>query len=323
MVIKRGTNGVDKLVGTTAFVTLLMLLAGNAVAATKIGTARNDTLNGTAGADILGGRAGNDTLNGLGGTDKVYGDTENDKLFGSDGNDQLYGGPGNDALDGGNGDDRLYGQEDRDVLRGGPGNDVLVDDSGYDFEGNLLYGAAGSDTISLGIGDAYGGDGNDTISVCSGKAFGEAGNDTITIFACDDGDIYGFLQGGGTARGGPGADKLVFDTPVCGDLHVTYTGWEPGIDQITGRLWSWDFPPDAGDAPCSEAIAVPLGTVREYMLKHFDTNRDKHISKADGPTFLANRDSLTFPVDPSTGKQSLEFRTVSGRLYLQDVTTLF
>ena len=85
---------------------------------------------------------------------------------------------------------------------------------------------------------------------------------------------------------------------------------------------SWDFPPDTPDY-CGEAIAIPLGTVREYLLKHFDTNRDKHISKADGPTFLANGESLTFPVDPSTGKRSLELRVVNRRLYLPDVTTLF
>ena len=107
------------------------------------------------------------------------------------------------------------------------------DDSGYDYEGNLLYGGAGNDTITVGAGRAYGGDGNDRVSVCSGEGYGEAGNDTITMFACDDGDAFGFISGGGTVRGGPGADKLVFDTPVCGDLHVTYVGWEPGIDQIT------------------------------------------------------------------------------------------
>ena len=39
-----------------------------------------------------------------------------------------------------------------------------------------------------------------------------------------------------------------------------------------------------------------LGTQRDYLLKHFDTNRDKHISKADGETYLANGDNLTFPV---------------------------
>ena len=63
--------------------------------------------------------------------------------------------------------------------------------------------------------------------------------------------------------------------------------------------------------------------MREYLLKHFDTNRDKHISKADGPTFRADGSSLTFPINPSTGKRSLTLHVHDLRLYLPDVTTLF
>jgi hypothetical protein len=85
---------------------------------------------------------------------------------------------------------------------------------------------------------------------------------------------------------------------------------------------SWDFPPDTPDY-CGEAIAVPLGGVREYLLKHFDRNRDKHISKADGLAVRAGVGSLTFPIDPQTGKRSLDLRLVNSRLYLPDVVTLF
>jgi Ca2+-binding RTX toxin-like protein len=349
VVIKRGTNGTathglaaltrppEDRRGTriAAAAALLVALAGGAEAATKIGTAGNDTLNGTALADILAGRAGNDTLNGLAGADKLYGDTENDRLFGGDGNDLLYGGPGNDAHDGGSGDDRLTGQEGRDVLRGGSGNDALyggpdAEDS-YEFDGigeaDVLYGGPGNDAMDLTNSDVgYGGDGADTISVCGAVAYGEGGNDRFLPIACNNNSSSpeSYYEGEATLRGGLGSDTLVLTTPPCGNLWVTFVGWEPGVDRLEGDLWTTRYE-EGEDSYCVYGQGTPyrIGPIKDYLLQHLDTNHDRHISKADGPTFLVDGSNLTFPTDPTTGKQSLRLQLFGGDLYLPDVTTLF
>lgn len=313
--------------GTVAAVALLVAFAGEAVAATKIGTPGNDTINGTALADILGGRDGKDTINGLGGDDKVYGDTGNDRLYGGDGNDQVYGGPGDDTIEGGPGNDRLFGQEGADVMRGGPGDDYISGDDLGCFEGcgepDRIYGDAGADTIYAGPEDvAFGGDGNDRITVCNAEGYGELGNDTLQVTSECQYDNYGFSWADGTVRGGPGADTLVFDTPFCGDIHVTFIGWEPGIDQISGKLVDTTFPSGQGGV-CSLAVPAQLGGVREYALKYFDANRDRHVNLADGPRVLPNGDRLDFPINPLTGKRSLKIYLLQSDLYLPDVTTLF
>lgn len=79
-----------------------LALSTSALAATIVGTAKDDVIRGTAKADMLIGKAGSDKLYGLGG------------------NDTLVGGPGKDTLVGGAGADRL---------QCGPGRDVAIADA--------------------------------------------------------------------------------------------------------------------------------------------------------------------------------------------------
>jgi hypothetical protein len=91
-----------KLVGQRTFtvgiaLTALALVGStSSLAATIVGTAKNDIIRGTAKADVLSGKAGNDKLYGLGG---------NDTLVGGPGKDTLVGGPGADKLQCGQGRD--------------------------------------------------------------------------------------------------------------------------------------------------------------------------------------------------------------------------
>jgi len=92
-----------KLVGQRTFtvgiaLTVLALLAStSSLAATIVGTAKNDVIRGTAKADKLYGKAGNDKLYGLGGNDVLVGGAGNDTLVGGAGADTLQCGPGRDV----------------------------------------------------------------------------------------------------------------------------------------------------------------------------------------------------------------------------------
>ena len=93
------------------------------LAATIVGTAKDDKINGTAGRDVIVGLGGNDVINGLAGKDIICGGS---------GNDSLNGGSGNDAIFGGNGDDHIRGGAASDNLVGNVGVDTLSGDAGVD-----------------------------------------------------------------------------------------------------------------------------------------------------------------------------------------------
>ncbi|HEY3021436.1 MAG TPA: hypothetical protein VGJ32_14660, partial [Solirubrobacteraceae bacterium] len=84
--------------------------------ATKVGTARADTIAGTRNRDVIAALGGNDNVRGLAG---------NDLICGGAGDDRLNGGPGNDTLRGEAGNDRLTDHAGRDRLSGGAGNDRI------------------------------------------------------------------------------------------------------------------------------------------------------------------------------------------------------
>jgi len=89
-----------RLRGTTiALAALLMLAATSALAASIVGTARNDVLRGTPAADRISGGRGND------------------RLFGHGGNDVLTGGPAVDRFDCGAGRDVANAQAGESVAR--------------------------------------------------------------------------------------------------------------------------------------------------------------------------------------------------------------
>lgn len=297
---------------------------------TKIGTPNNDIIRGTANADIIGGRAGNDKIYGLGGADKLYGDTNNDILYGGDGNDQIYGGPGNDTIYGENGDDTLDGQSGLDVIYGGAGNDkiyssceVCAGEIGYV---DLIYAGPGNDSIVASYDKIFGGDGDDTFILCGSIAFGEKGNDKFFFdIDCDVG-FDGFGETDATVYGGPGSDLLDFTTPgaiksTCGHIRVTFNNWEPGVDRLTGTLWTHRF--DGPSNVCDDGEPMSLGGAVDYIRRNFDVNRDGHVGKADGPQFYENGSKLSFPINPLTGKQSMLLELAGNELYLPDVTTLF
>jgi Ca2+-binding RTX toxin-like protein len=82
---------------------MLVLAAGVALAALRVGNDQPNTLRGTYGDN-----KGQDTLLGKGAGDRLVGRSAADQLAGSLGSDSLYGNDGNDTLDGGLGQDRIF-----------------------------------------------------------------------------------------------------------------------------------------------------------------------------------------------------------------------
>lgn len=85
--------------------------------ATKVGTAKADTIKGTPKPDVIAAGAGNDKVSALGGKDIVCGEGGNDQLGGGPGGDLLLGGPGRDTLKGNGGVDRFVGGPGRDSVK--------------------------------------------------------------------------------------------------------------------------------------------------------------------------------------------------------------
>ncbi len=204
-----------------------------------------DTVN--AGNDTLGMQvdagAGDDWLQTGSGNDTVFGGTGNDTLIGGAGADVSYGGAGDDSLVGGAGADSLYaGAGDdwvsdenatgtvagsADTVDLGDGNDRFVGTGSGSGDTDLVYGGAGSDTITVtqSSDTVYGGDGNDVITTLDkdgpggDQLYGDAGDDQITGANTND-QLYGgtgndLLFGGGngdTLSGGADNDQLTGGT---------------------------------------------------------------------------------------------------------------
>lgn len=238
----RGTRGDDNLVGTEED----DLIEGRK---------GHDTLYGGAGADTLVGSTGDDTcyvdsaLDQVvekrdGGTDTVVAtvdwklgkNVENLTLngFPSDGlrgignalDNIIQGDIGQNFIDGGDGNDTIDGgwalsPGTADTLIGGAGDDDITASAGG-WEGDLLYGGTGNDTLRGPSATLYGEDGDDLLiggpgwgHHASGNAlYGGTGNDS--------------LQGGGYLDGGDGDDLMdtTYGTGALGGL---------GNDTLTGR----------------------------------------------------------------------------------------
>lgn len=113
------------------------------------GTPGNDRLVGTVNDDQLYGLGGRDTLRGQGGDDHLEGGAGDDALFGEGGNDQLHDGTGSDTLLGGAGDDQFEMTADpayQDTARGGDGNDRFT---GRGLGNDRLYGENGADWFDV------------------------------------------------------------------------------------------------------------------------------------------------------------------------------
>jgi Ca2+-binding RTX toxin-like protein len=96
---------------------VLLLASGVALALTKVGGPRGDTLMGTNGSDKLLGKGGSDWIEGRGGKDEIRGGRGNDEPLA----------PVVGDLDGGGGADIISGGPGRDTLGDGPMDDSSVD----------------------------------------------------------------------------------------------------------------------------------------------------------------------------------------------------
>ncbi|BBP57824.1 hypothetical protein PHLH4_14140 [Pseudomonas sp. St316] len=206
--IFQGTAQADTFTGSTAAAENFV---GGAGADTLNGLGRGDgawylTSSAAVQIDLLAGTASGGDAQGdvLANIDNLIGSQFNDTLTGNAYSNKLEGGAGNDLLYGGDGDDFIYGgiatdtsalgltpstSVEADTLYGGNGNDTMRS-SGNDA-GSVLYGEAGSDSLTVSSGIAYGGDGNDTLTG-TGYGYelhGGAGFDTFNMNA--SGDAYG------------------------------------------------------------------------------------------------------------------------------------
>lgn len=210
------------------------------VAATRVGTAGNDSILGTAGADVIVAGAGNDNINGLGGNDRICGDAGNDSINGSTGDDFVLGGSGSDRISGSDGADTLVGNpgggsndDAGDTISGGPGNDFLDGWFGNDSlrggPGNdQLRGEAGTDSITYSDAPSA-----VTVSLVSNTATGGAGSDSIVavenVIASPFSDRVTGSAGANTVNAGSGNDT------VDGQAGNDRLSGESGNDLLRGR----------------------------------------------------------------------------------------
>ena len=207
----RGLGGIDLLRGGGGNDTI----EGGDGPDSLYGDRDNDIIRGGAGDDVLRGGRGSDTLNGGDGEDAIRADLGDDWIVGSPGADYLNGGPGFDTVD--------YSDSPRSgdvyysgviVAIGSAG--VLVPGEGGLADGDVLtsvesvVGSEHDDWIDVGdiVGRAF----SDPVSH---RAYGGRGNDELWGFEVDhldggDGDDLLVSHGGGTVRGGSGADRFDF-----------------------------------------------------------------------------------------------------------------
>src|SRR5215207_7398277 len=105
-----------------AMAVALGLASGMALAATIVGTDRDETFLGTAYADTIRAKGGADEVRRRGGPDQLYGNASRDKIYGGFGKgDRVHGGRRNDRLF----SEDIFSQSGdyRDVVDCGPGHD--------------------------------------------------------------------------------------------------------------------------------------------------------------------------------------------------------
>jgi Ca2+-binding RTX toxin-like protein len=99
----------------------LVSASGIALAATILGTDKDETLIGTRYADLVVANGGADEVRGNSGPDQLYGNAGRDRIRGGFGEDHLYGGGGDDTIF----SEDIFSQSGayRDVVDCGPGDD--------------------------------------------------------------------------------------------------------------------------------------------------------------------------------------------------------
>jgi Ca2+-binding RTX toxin-like protein len=255
------SNGVDGVLSTPGWVTVLVLQNFTATSLTSENFVTGLSPDGASGAGQL--------INGTADTDSLVGGFFNDTVNGLGGDDQLFGGFGNDQLDGGTGGDRLSGGIGNDLVLGGDDDDVFPGNESFgDFGDDTLYGGSGADRFEdwHGQNHMYGEDGNDVFDVnrASITISGGAGQDryTITYVSADrDCVVSDFAVG----SGGDLIDvsDLLIDS---GARYNSYTGGNPfaqGVLRLeqsgADTLLQWD-----ADGPGSST-----GWVTALVLQNF------------------------------------------------------
>ncbi|WP_207282565.1 calcium-binding protein [Pseudomonas sp. FW300-N2F2] len=298
--IFQGTAQADAFTGSTGAAENFI---GGAGADRLNGLGRGDgawylTSNDAVQVDLLAGTASGGDAQGdvLANIDNLIGSQFNDTLTGNAYSNKLEGGAGNDLLYGGDGDDFIYGGTVTDIstlaltpssgaqadtLYGGNGNDTMMS-SGNDA-GSVLYGEAGSDTLTVSSGIAYGGDGNDILTG-TGYAYelhGGAGFDTFNMNA--SGDAYG----------GEGGDAYIVNSKSMVAIEDTGT---TGVDTV--RLKNIQSVNDV------QVIKTDAGAyifnVADYQSGNLDSGvflKDWYAGSNTIETFFTNNgDSFTLPV---------------------------
>lgn len=188
--------------------------------------AGDDLLYAGWGHDFVEAGTGNDTIWAAGGDDTIYGNAGDDVIGGGDGNDMLWGGDGHDLIFGDAEDDTLGGAAGNDTIWAGDGRDLVFGDLGHDEIG----GGIGADQLWAGPGDdlIYGGEGWDSLG-------GGTGNDTIwadggndLVFGGDGDDMIAGGIGLDTIWAGPGNDT------IYGGADHDLMGGGTGADRIYG-----------------------------------------------------------------------------------------
>lgn len=171
--------------------------SSSVVAATIVGTPKNDVLRGTAKADKLDGKAGND------------------RLYGLAGNDLLVGGPGNDILTGGSGVD---------TFKCGPGRDTAIARANGKVAADCEV-VRGPLLPALAVGDASvaeGDSGTSTLSVP--VTLSKSVTWTVSVqYATADGSATAptdYTAGSGTITFAPGESSKSIELAVNGDTAV-------------------------------------------------------------------------------------------------------
>ncbi|UZE85208.1 beta strand repeat-containing protein [Pseudomonas viciae] len=298
--IFQGTAQADTFTGSTAAAENFI---GGAGADTLNGLGRGDgawylTSSDAVQIDLLAGTASGGDAQGdvLANIDNLIGSQFNDTLTGNAYSNKLEGGAGNDLLYGGDGDDFIYGgtatdtsalgltpstSVEADTLYGGNGNDTMRS-SGNDA-GSVLYGEAGSDSLTVSSGIAYGGDGNDTLTG-TGYGYelhGGAGFDTFNMNA--SGDAYG----------GEGGDAYVVNSKTMVAIEDTGT---TGADTVTLK--------NIQSVNDVQVIRIDTGAyifnAADYQSGNLDSGvflKDWYAGANTIETFFTNNgDSFTLPV---------------------------
>lgn len=180
----RARMGLGRLLAAVLLTSLLALPAPapaagaptcGGLAATIVGTTKDDELVGTTGPDVIAGLGGQDRIDGAAGNDVICGDAGADLLLGGDGDDRIYGG-----------DNGLVPEPEEGPS---PGRDEITPGAGDDLVDLGLNTHRGYRTYVYDLVDFSDAATGVTVDLVAGTAVGE-GSDEIVVPAARPGESY-------------------------------------------------------------------------------------------------------------------------------------